>query len=57
MVKFLKHAGEWILGKADEINKLDGIIKAAIHQQAKRTFYIGDAVGIVVTVVIVKIIG
>lgn len=57
MVNFLKKAGNWILGKADEIDKLDDVLKAAVNQQTKRAFYIGAAVGVVATAAAMKVLG
>lgn len=56
MVNFLKKVANWSLGKAEEVEKLDDAIKVAVNQQTKRAFYIGAAVGVTVTTVIVRII-
>lgn len=53
----MKKAGNWILGKADEIDELDDVLKAAVNQQTKRAFYIGAAVGVMATAAAIRIIG
>ncbi len=57
MVNFLKKVANWFLGKAEEVEKLDDAIKVAVNQQTKRAFYIGAAVGVVVAVAAVKVLG
>lgn len=57
MVNFLKKAANWFLGKAEEVEKLDDALKSAVNQQTKRAFYIGAAIGVVVTTAVVKVLG
>lgn len=55
MVNFLKHIGQWFLGKSEAIEKLDAEVKAVVNTQTKRAFAFGAALGVVVTIVIIKL--
>lgn len=55
MVNFLKDVGNWFIGKSEKIEKLDAEVKAAINNQTKRAFGLGAALGVVLTVAIIKL--
>lgn len=57
MINLLKRVGNWFIGKAEELDKLDGEIKAIINVQTKRAFGLGVIVGILLTAVLIKLVG
>lgn len=57
MTNWLVRIGHWFLGKAEEVEQLDGAIKAIVNRQTKRAFYLGAGVGILLTTGLVRLLG
>ncbi|CUH97832.1 hypothetical protein P22_3978 [Propionispora sp. 2/2-37] len=57
MADLLKRIGNWFLGKADMMEQLDENVKAAVNLQTKRALGIGFGLGVIVTVVVVRVVG
>ena len=57
MTNWLTRIGNWFLGNAGEVEKLDDAMKAMVNRQTRRAFYFGAVVGILVTAGLVRLLG
>ena len=57
IVNGLKTVGDWFLGKADVLERVDDKIREAINIQTKRAFLIGITVGVLAAASILKVLG